>query len=248
MALPRGLRAMVTRLGQESSFIFDGTIEREEASSVSIIPAGPGTATVRVGHVHLAQGDLDDQAGQQVTVVFPAGNGNGSAAPGSRRLFFTDPFVYGETVGVRALDTVDLPSDEEALRALITEIEVKADEDRLREHLATAEMVVDGVVVDRYPVDDPSPLSEHRPDWHVAVVETELVLKGEELEADIRVRYPGSTDVRWYLTPKPEVGEHAIFVLHRDGLEIGDTGLAILHEDDVIPSDSDALERHQRLI
>jgi hypothetical protein len=68
-----------------------------------------------------------------------------------------------------------------------------------------------------------------------------------DLEGEIAARYPSSQDARWYLTPKPEEDQEAIFVLHRDGLLLGDADLAILHESDVIPAEPEALDRYGRL-
>jgi hypothetical protein len=243
--LTRGLRTSVTRLRREASFVFDGTVEREASSSVSILAAGPGTVVVRVGHVFHATGDLHDQGGQQVTVVLS--DPSLVLLGGARRLFFTEPFIYGETVGVVAIDTTDVPNDREALEGLFREVSAAMDDERLREHLAEADAVVLGAVVERHAVYDPSPLSEHRPDWWVAVIAVAESLKGD-LGGELVVRYPNSTDVRWYLTPKPEVGQEAIFVLHRDGLRFGDAELAILHDVDLIALAPDELERHRRLL
>jgi hypothetical protein len=243
--LTRSFRATVTRLAGEASFIFDGVVERHAASSLSVLAATPGTAIVRVGRVYDAAGDLRDQEGQVVTVVFPSRSLG--VEPGAQRLFFADPFIYGETVGVRAIEILDAEEDVGALSALVQEVTARMEEERLREHLAEADAVFQGVVTDRHEVEDPSPLSEHRPDWWVAVISIIAVLKGN-LTGELLARYPSSTDVRWYTTPKPAVGQEALFVLHRDGLHYGGTGLAILHPGDVTVVDRSELERHRRLI
>jgi hypothetical protein len=245
MALTRRLTGLVTRLRRESSFVFDGTVERAAASSLSIVRPGPGTAVVRVGRIYNAPGDLSDQVGQEVTIIFadtPA-----PEADGQRRVFFTEPFAYGESVGVRAVGSIDTLIDVESLDELVRGVTLEIQEEELRRHLAEAAAVLYGVVVERHPVTDTSPLSEHRPDWWVATIAVTRSFKGE-LEGEIAVRYPSSQDVRWYLTPKPEEGQEAIFVLHRDGLLVGDAGLAILHEGDVVPAEPEALERHRRLV
>jgi hypothetical protein len=244
MALTRRTAAEVTRLRHEASFVFDGTVEREAASSLSIIAPGPGTVVVRVGRIYHAPGDLHDQAGQEVTVVFadtPA-----PAANGQQIVFFVEPFSYGETIGAQAVGTVALPDDLDSLEETVGAATSEIQDQELRRHLAEADAVVHGVVLERHPVDDPSPRSEHSPDWWVATIAITSLFKGN-IEGELLVRFPNSTDLHWYWTPKPQEGEEAIFVLHRDGLALGGADLAILHDRDVIPAEPEALERHSRL-
>lgn len=245
MALTRRTAEEVARLRREASFVFDGIVEREAASSLSIVRPGPGTVVVRVGRIYNAPGDLHDQAGQEVTVVFA---GTPAPAAGRRRIvFFVEPFAYGETIAAQAVGTIAAPDDLESLEQAVGAVTLDIQDQELRRHLADADAVVHGIVGERHPVGDSSPLSEHRPDWWVATIVITSPLKGD-IEGEILVRFPNSTDVRWYWIPKPQVGDEAIFILHRDGLVIGDADLAILHREDVIPAEPEALDRHRRLV
>jgi hypothetical protein len=245
MPLTARTARQVARLRRGASFVFDGNVEREAASSVSIVTPGPGTIVARIARIYYAPGDLGDQVGQEVTVVFadePA-----PAANGQRIVFFTEPFAYGETIGVRAVGTIAAPDDLESLAEAVGTVTLDIEEEELRRHLAEAAAVVHGVVRERHPVDDRSPLSEHSPDWWVATIVITSSLKGD-LEGEVAARFPNSTDVRWYRTPKPREGDEAIFVLHRDGRVIGDADLAILDDRDVIPAEPESLDRHGRLV
>lgn len=245
MPLTRRTAERVARLRREASFVFDGIVEREAASSLSIVPPGPGTVVVRIGRIYHAPGDLSDQAGQEVTVIFA--NEPSPAANGQRIVFFAEPFAYGETIGVRAVGTIAAADDPESLQEAVGAVTLDIEDQELRRHLAEAAAVVHGVVRERDPVSEPFPRSEHSPDWWVATIAITSSLKGD-LEGEIVVRFPNSTDVRWYWTPKPQVGEEAIFVLHRDGQVIGDADLAILDNRDVIPVEPESLDRHRRLV
>ena len=101
----------------------------------------------------------------------------------------------------------------------------------------------------REPVVGPRAVCVHRhsPKWRIARVEVEAALKGEA-KGVISIRYPSSTDVRWYAVPKPKVGEDAIFILHRDGPFLGGAELAILHPMDVVRATRQELERYRRLL
>jgi hypothetical protein len=239
------MAGQVARLRREASFAFDGIVEREAASSLSIVVPGSGTVVVRVGRIYYAPGDLGDQVGQEVTVVFA--NEPAPAANGQRIVFFAEPFAYGETVGVRAVGTLAAPDDLESLEEAVGAVTLDIEDQELRRHLAEAAAVVHGVVRERNPVTEPFPRSEHSPDWWVATIVITSSFKGD-LEGEVTVRFPNSTDVRWYWTPKPQVGEEAIFVLHRDSLVIGDADLAILDSQDVIPAEPESLDRHRRLV
>jgi hypothetical protein len=248
MALPRTLSNTVTRLSREARFVFTGVVESEGASSLSAVAGGPSTAVVRVERVHRGFPALHDQVGQPVTVIFSEDAAWREGEP--RRVFFTDPLLYGETVGVKEIGHVEAPDDLDALHELVTRMSEQRSEQEISEHLASADVVVTGEVARLHQTSENADVlwSEHDPDWWVATVRVGQVLKGDIDDAEIRVRYPHSRDVRWYRVPKPREGEEALFILHRDGYAIGDAALAILHPGDVIPAVEEERERIRRLV
>jgi hypothetical protein len=230
--------AAIERLVRESRFVFTGTIEREASSSLSFVPSGPETSVVRVERVHQATPALHNQAGQRVTVVAAQGS---TAAPDKRRVFFTNPFLYGETIAVREVGNMEAPEDLDALNALIAGV---AEEDRVqehREHRASAHAVVHGRVMGVQSAHD-IPVSEHDPLWMVAAVRVTRSVKGD-LEGEIHVRFPGSRDIMWYGVPKLKEGDEGTFILHRDGLAVGKATLAIIHPDDFLPGEIEEARR-----
>jgi len=236
----------VTRLRHEATFVFSGTVQRAESSGLSFIPSSPSTAVVRVERIYHASPDLHAEAGQEVTVLYM--EGSTPASGDRRRVFFTDPVAFGETIAVREIGSMDEPDDPEAIAGLVARGTAEMEEEQIREHLASADAVVQGRVAETHPASrTPERYSEHDPEWWVARIEVMRSFKGD-LEGDVSVRYPNSRDVRWYAVPKPEEGQEAIFVLHRDGLRRGEAALAVLHQNDVVEPEAGELDRHGRLV
>lgn len=246
MAIVREPNPEFSRLLAESRFVFTGTVERESASSLSFVPPGGNSAVVRVERVHLGASILEQQAGQQVTVLFGA---NPSAEiHGRRRVFFTNPVLYGETIAVREVGQIEAPDDLDALHDSVTAMTERAKVEELRQHLLSADAVFQASVARRHAADpDALPSSEHDPIWWVAVLKTKNVMKGN-VKGEVRVRYPSSRDVKWFGVPKPKEGQEGIFVVHHDGLELGGATLAMLHADDLLAADEGELRRVTELI
>jgi hypothetical protein len=59
------------------------------------------------------------------------------------------------------------------------------------------------------------PISEHTPHWREAQIEIDDVHKGEHKSNTVMIRFPASTDVRWYKAPKFEPGHQGFFMLRK---------------------------------
>lgn len=245
MAHPREPRAPVTKVTREARFVFTGTVEKQGASSLFFVPPGGATAVVRVERIHYAAPSLRNQEGQQVTVVFV----EGSDPAKGQRVFFTNPILYGETVAVKEVQSSeaarDIAQQHEGTIQMINE----AEKDNLKAHIASAEAVVQGKVVriERVSEPDPAKMSEHDPDWHVAIISVEKTLKGKHKD-ELAVRFPKSRDIAWYRVPKLEDGQVGVFVLHRDGLELGGASLALIHPEDLLPGGAETARKIAEVI
>jgi hypothetical protein len=239
MAHPREPRAPVTKVTREARFVFTGTVQQPGSSSLFFIPPGGATAVVHVDRIHYAAPSLQNQEGRQVTVVLA----EGSDPAEGRRLFFTNPILYGETMAVKEVRTSESAQDVAELHERIGRMNEQADTEHLREHIASAQAVVQGRVVSlkRAAEPDVARMSEHDPDWHVAILQVARTLKGEHHD-EIAVRFPKSRDIAWYRVPKPREGDEGVFILHRDGLELGAV-LAMLHPDDLLPAEAENVRR-----
>jgi hypothetical protein len=111
----------------------------------------------------------------------------------------------------------------------------------MRKRVAEADAVVVGKVTETGPVGrtEPPPASEHDPQWRTAVVVVERGEKGDLKEGQpVRVAYPSSRDVMWFLAPKPQPGDRAVFLLHRrepDESDVKAELLAIVEPIDMQP-------------
>jgi len=107
----------------------------------------------------------------------------------------------------------------------------------LEQHVADADMVVTGRVTEvrsaatpdsepsirarrvaaneKEAVPRPQRFSEHDPLWHEAVVDVQAVEKGPATAKQVVVRFPSSTDVRWYKSPKFTPGQEGVFILRK---------------------------------
>ena len=58
-------------------------------------------------------------------------------------------------------------------------------------------------------------ISEHAPLWQEAVIAVDEVHKGGRARKQVVVRFPSSSDVRWYQAPKFHAGQEGVFLLHK---------------------------------
>ena len=235
MALSRSLGASVRNLRRESRFVFTGSVEGTARSTLSLLPAGSRTAVLHVDRIHYAPDDLQDQADQSVTLLFAD---EFTALPNQRWVFFTIPILFGETMAAREVGRIEAPDDVEALQELIARVTAEMTGEEVRVHVRSTDAVVRGRVVSVRRVSETTALttSEHDPDWWAAVVHVIRALKGDHT-GEIEVRYPNSHDIRWYRAPKLREGQEGLFLLHRDGREVGGVALSLIHPDDFLEGD-----------
>jgi hypothetical protein len=244
MAHPREPRSPVVEVTPEARFVFTGVVEQRGASSLFFVPPGGATAVVRVERIHYAAPSLRNQEGQQVTVVFAEGD----PAEG-KRVFFTNPILYGETIAVKEVKGSEPARSLDEQHERFIQMINDAETEKLRKHIASADAVVQGRVVSTKRASEPNPakMSEHDPDWHVAIIRIEQSLKGKHKD-EIAVRFPKSRDIKWYRVPKLKEGQEGVFILHRDGLELGSALLALIHPEDLLPGGADTIRRIAELV
>src|SRR5205809_547625 len=87
-------------LAQEARFVFRGTVEEVNASAMPEVPASDRTCIVRVDEVLQSPQSLAQAAGEKVTVLLA---GEGAVTAGEQAVFFTNPWLYGDTLAVQAV-------------------------------------------------------------------------------------------------------------------------------------------------
>jgi len=234
------------KLARQARFVFQGRVKRTAAATMKEA-AGPRTVIVTVDEVLQAPPALRHYAGKDVTVQLGAGQ---KVSAGQSAVFFTNPWLFGESVAVQALGiqpAVQKSREAVALRADRDPVAALADQDA-QAHLDAADAVVSGRVVSVRVPKTAGPRSaraghaaagpplrrpsEHDPMWREAVVEVEDVHKGAQKKKTIVVRFPASRDRVWSEAPKLRAGQEGYFVLHKCKGEPDAATYAVLHAGD----------------
>jgi hypothetical protein len=234
----------VARLSRRSGFVFVGEVERTNASTVALVKPTKELAVVRVGEVLRAPADFGERKGRRVTVRLAT-----PARKGQQAVFFTVGWMSGEGLAVQEIGRQPA-TDIGTMRKQMDEAEERSQQAELRKRVGEAEAVVVGKVAETRPFGDLElpPGSEHDPRWRLAVVVVEHAEKGDVKEGErLPFAYASSDDVMWFRAPKPEVGQRAVFLLHRRRLEERDEAvLAVDAPIDVRPPED--LERIRSVI
>jgi hypothetical protein len=244
----------------QSGLVFSGTVQRENDATMAAVPADSGTVVVRVDRVLKAPPILTGLVGKELTLLPAPGS---SVTAGQRSVFFTQSWLYGDSLAVIEVGHVEHTDDQDAGRldaemddvsGMIGEGDRRASDDQVTERLRRADTVVTGRVLETHPLrpEQPGPISEHDPEWWEATVEVSSTEKGEAPAGQqLTVLYPNSTDEFWIDSPKLAPGMEATFILQRDQSEKGfpvlrTAGLTALDPLDVHPTE--ALPRIRTLL
>lgn len=237
-------------LTRKAKYIFRGKVQKLKASNLRALPATANTAVVLVEEVLYAPPTLNDFTNQAVTVqlVNP-----GSLKSGQEAVFYTNGWLYGETIAVIEVAHVAGRSDSDTMRKEILAVHQRVDDEKLLSRIDKAALVIAGTVKATRPLDKSdrkSEISEHYPDWWQAVIEVQSVEKGQSSGREVTILYPNSLDEMWLLSPKFKRGDTGIWILQRDQSERGFPifrvpGLTALDSIDFQPLS--ALDRIRRL-
>jgi hypothetical protein len=215
---------------QKATFIFKGTVKQVRAATLRHIAVDERTLIVTVDHVIEAPPALAGFSGHEITVQ--TGSGARPRA-GDELIFHTNGWIFGESVAVQSIRQEPVNKTHTALVSRGGDpVDHKRARDR-RERFDLANLVVSGTVTAvRLPPEmvagkrrtarvgaplEPAaagPVSEHDPHWREAVIAVDDVHKGRDAKRDIVIRFPASTDVRWYRAPKFQAGQKGFFMLH----------------------------------
>jgi hypothetical protein len=232
------VKSRLEELAQQAKFVFQGTVQKLKAVTSEEIPASDRTVVVRVDRILHAPEVLRDHAGQEVTVQLAPGE---KAKVGETVLFFTNGWIFGKSLAVQSVgheeatpttaaaltshphDPVRSLQTQEALAQaasadLIVSGRVSAVRLPAAEAQARATAVATGRTAER--------ISEHAPLWQEAVIDVDEVHKGRYPAKQVVVRFPASTDVRWYQAPKFAIGQEGVFLLHKQQLTGAKAALA----------------------
>jgi hypothetical protein len=205
----------ISQLTPRSSLIFLGQVEKLAASNLRILPANEQTAVVRILEVFSAIRSVSIAPGDHVTLLLLAGS---PVRPGDRNIFFANGWLYGDNLAVREVGHVAIEKSGPQVKQEIADAQRKADDEKIASRIAAAELVVFGRVqaVKRFETNDARrAISEHDPEWWLAEVRVETVLKGPPPKGLVLVAYPTSDDVMWLHSPKFRSDQAGIWILAR---------------------------------
>jgi hypothetical protein len=199
---------------RRSTYIFEGQVEKAHASNLKILPATESTALVRVERVLLAPSSMSNFTGQLITVELATPD---SLRPGERVAFFTNAWLYGESLAVKEVGHTSTNSKDASART-IEQARAGIEEEKVQARIQLATAVIVGRVAITRPLKKEGkvgPVSEHDPDWQIAEIEVESVLKGTPTKSKVAVLYPKSMDVMWFATPRFQQGQEGTWFLQQ---------------------------------
>jgi len=215
-ASPRAIPIPQTSVTQEvvdqSTVIFKGRVEQTGASNLKLLPASNQTILVRVDEVISAARTMTDLKGTTVTVQLKE---PGSLKKGSTATFFTTGWLYGENVALKEVSHTTADLDTQSIQKQVAALRARAREQKLQARLQSSAVVFAGKVVSSRPLQTERGRtnSEHDPDWWVADVEVQSLLKGPASVAKrVSVLFAHSDDVMWFRSPKLKEGQQGIWI------------------------------------
>jgi hypothetical protein len=228
----------------QARFVFQGTVQQLNAVTMRSIAAAANTITVKVDHVVRGPDVCNDFVGREITLYT---NGGPAFALSQSGMFYTNVATFGDGLAVRLLAFEELRPGSAGQAALAAHED--PGEALRRHHIAqrvdSADLVISGRITAVRLVDEEdgaaagtaraaaaspassraAPVSEHAPLWQEAEVQVDSVLKGTHDGAIARIRFPASTDVRWYRAPKLTPGREGVFILHTGEAERAAKGM-----------------------
>jgi hypothetical protein len=204
-------------LAQVSTFVFNGTVQTLNGSTVSQAPASAHTAIVRVDSIARCSTNVCGSVGKLVTVKLLSAD---SVKNGEQYTFFTQGWLLGNGVAVIEIKHITPALSDDVAKALLSEGSKAVSEQILGTQLASAACVITGEVlqVRRLELASDTP-SEHQAHWQDATVKVLSIEKKGCLPAGTKtvdVLFPSEMDkdTRWVAAPRFHVGQTGVWILY----------------------------------
>jgi len=211
-----------------ATFIFQGTVRKIKSSTLKDIPVDDKTIVVTVDNVIEAPKSLAKLGGNEITVQLI---GNQKASLGETAIFHASGWIFGDSVAVQCVSKEPVKATHAALLTRGGD-PIQYRRDRVvRKRFDDAETCVSGTIeIVKLPEEstprrraaraatepvETGPISEHNPRWREAVIAVDQTHKGSTDTDRLVIRFPSSTDVRWYKAPKFTPGQQGYFMLQK---------------------------------
>jgi hypothetical protein len=211
-------------LARQARYIFRGKVEKLRASNLKALPATDKTAVVLVREVLSAPPTLNNFTGQRITVQLAKAD---SPRAGQEAIFFTNGWLYGETLAVIEVAHLSPRLKTDDVRKQIGGVRDRMNDEKLSSRIDKAELVIVGRVTSAQPLDSVDTQregprrSEHYPEWWQATIEVESFDKGQSPTREVVILFPNSMDEMWLLSPKFKPGDSGVWILQRNQTERG---------------------------
>ena len=201
-----------------SHFVVAGSVEHLGTTTMPIDPAVRNVGVFRIDEILSGPPVLNGFAGRDITVVF---RDLDHVHQGDRAVLFATSWLYGQSLAVIEVGMTE-DGDRARMRSEIGRADQRLSDERLRDRLARADLVIAGRVAEIAPLEGEGRVvfTEHDPEWWKAEVNVETVAKGPA-EERVTVLFPRSVDIAWSQSPKFEPGQAGIWILQRDQTERG---------------------------
>ncbi len=224
-------RSDLARWVRATKFIFAGTVRRLRAATMPVVAPIAGTIIVHVDSLIRAPAILSGFAGREITVrLSPRRN----VRVGQKRAFFTNGWMYGTSLAVRAVGHCAVPGDVARLRAQIADTARRLEDRDLKARIRTASVIVAGTVAAIRPAAQLMaglPVIRRDPFLHEALIQADSIEKGKPRQTEITAYFANSAERRWVDVPKFVAGQRGVWLLHKTRLgevvRLRGTGTAI---------------------
>jgi hypothetical protein len=229
------------QLSLKSDFIFKGTVQKVNSSTLSAVPATESTAVVRVDEIVQAKAPDDSFKGKDITVLLGKPD---SVKVGQQAIFFTNDYLAGDSIAVREMGQVPAKtmmgpvSIQSAVKSAAQEHAL----DPLRKRIETSVAIIEGKVVSTKPLPTESnkPKPDREPEWWTAIIQVQVVYKGSIPDKEILIRFSNNDALPG--SPKFREGQQGIFLLHHEKARMLPAEILVaLDELDFQPSSNSSL-------
>jgi hypothetical protein len=201
----------------KGTMVFEGIVTGGAGTALAGIPPSAQTFVVKATHVLPSDGSIKIQKGDSVTV-----STEGTAPNRAQKVrVYAVGWILGETVAVKevcrdALPLASAAAGTRQVEAIAAQRGKQKDVD-LRREIDSAEMACFGHVTEILPAPKPQPrlanVTEHDPQWRIALVNLSDCTHNATAVAGFRLRFPGSYDVKFRNSSKPVANEDGFFLI-----------------------------------
>lgn len=224
---------------EKTDYIFKGVLQERHHSNLSILTGNEEANLVYVNEVLMASSSHENFEKGEITALLDADQSE-NIREDTEYLFYAKTWLFGESLAVVVNEL--RPTDQmNKSKSEINDFLQSKQETMLQGRIKGAQLVTSGKITDvnesiAEEVKRTTRLSEHNPNWKLAVISVDEIIKGSATEKTVQFYFASSMDVHWYQAPKFSVEKQGIFILQKsDQLQLPENALILIHPEDFRP-------------